>query len=88
MRDCWVDFVEGEHGGIVIDNNEVSIGEKRKSKVNHMFVQLKMYPVEAMVSSGSWNKLDLVSNVLVLLFGLLFQGIIHYGFSKPFAKDI
>jgi len=51
-----------------------------------MFVQLEMYPVEAIVSSGSWNRLDLIDNVPVLLFGLLFQRIVHFGFSKPFAE--
>lgn len=47
----------------MIDNDEISIGEKRKRKVDPMFVQLKMYPVEAMVSGGSWNKLDLLGDV-------------------------
>ena len=53
-----------------------------------MFVQLKMYPVEAIGSSGSWNKLDLIGNTPVLLFGLLFRGIVCFRFSRPFAEDI
>jgi len=31
-RDCWVDFVEGEYGSIVIDNNEVNIGERERGR--------------------------------------------------------
>jgi hypothetical protein len=84
----WIDFLNREHSGVSVDGNKVGVGEEGEREVDFVLVELKLYPIETMVSGDARDKLDFLCNISVLPFGLLFRGIFGIRIPKPFTKDV